>query len=282
MGATSKRERFYILSIFRRRRKEKKERKKEKQSTTPLLLSSKILDYSSPRLTTSKSSSSSFSSSRKSVYRLGCFLAQSARQSKANKTERESESLSLVYFLKEFIIVNETLNLKHRKKEGGKKTKTKKTHTHTHTHTQRKETRRRGRRRRALKSVATEERERERREHGFRLVALPKTIIATATTTTTHHHCAKTQEEKGKTHPREGVSRPSLRGACTRKSYMHRDAVSHAISCASATSDFFRFGSRDGHVKFWKKSEGMNLAKHFRAHVVSDRRDGLFRNAGRD
>ena len=57
-------------------------------------------------------------------------------------------------------------------------------------------------------------------------------------------------------------------GRMYEKSYMHRDAVSHAISCASATSDFFVSGSRDGHVKFWKKrARGIEFAKHFRAHV---------------
>jgi len=45
VGATSKRERFYILSIFRRRRKEKKERKKERKAKVPRS-SSKNLDSS--------------------------------------------------------------------------------------------------------------------------------------------------------------------------------------------------------------------------------------------
>ncbi len=57
-------------------------------------------------------------------------------------------------------------------------------------------------------------------------------------------------------------------GRMYEKSYMHRDAVSHVISCSSATSDFFVSGSRDGHVKFWKKrARGIEFAKHFRAHV---------------
>ena len=52
------------------------------------------------------------------------------------------------------------------------------------------------------------------------------------------------------------------------KSYMHRDAVSHVLSCSTATSDFFVSASRDGHVKFWKKrARGVEFAKHFRAHV---------------
>jgi hypothetical protein len=88
VGATSKRERFYILSIFRRRRKEKKERKKEKQKYHPAPPPQKILDYSSPRLNDVEVLVLVLLVVAQSVYRLGCLLAQSARQSKANKTER--------------------------------------------------------------------------------------------------------------------------------------------------------------------------------------------------
>ena len=50
------------------------------------------------------------------------------------------------------------------------------------------------------------------------------------------------------------------------KSYMHRDTVTH-VAVAPET-DFFVTGSVDGHLKFWKKrAEGVEFAKHFRAHL---------------
>ena len=50
------------------------------------------------------------------------------------------------------------------------------------------------------------------------------------------------------------------------RSYMHRDAVTH-VAVAPET-DFFVTGSVDGHLKFWKKkAEGVEFAKHFRAHL---------------
>jgi len=50
------------------------------------------------------------------------------------------------------------------------------------------------------------------------------------------------------------------------RSYMHRDAVTH-VAVAPET-DFFVTGSADGHLKFWKKrAEGVEFAKHFRAHL---------------
>jgi len=49
------------------------------------------------------------------------------------------------------------------------------------------------------------------------------------------------------------------------KSYMHRDNVTHT---AISRKDFVITGSKDGHVKFWKKKpEGVEFVKHFRAHV---------------
>ena len=50
------------------------------------------------------------------------------------------------------------------------------------------------------------------------------------------------------------------------RSYMHRDTVTH-VAVAPET-DFFVTGSVDGHLKFWKKkAEGVEFAKHFRAHL---------------
>ncbi|CAI5487257.1 unnamed protein product, partial [Closterium sp. Naga37s-1] len=49
------------------------------------------------------------------------------------------------------------------------------------------------------------------------------------------------------------------------KSYMHRDWVTLV---AVSDADFFITGSRDGHLKFWKKKAvGVEFAKHFRAHL---------------
>lgn len=49
------------------------------------------------------------------------------------------------------------------------------------------------------------------------------------------------------------------------KSYMHRDWVTHI---AATETDFFISGSRDGHLKFWKKKPiGIEFVKHFRAHM---------------
>ncbi|GJP80886.1 hypothetical protein CLOP_g11085 [Closterium sp. NIES-67] len=49
------------------------------------------------------------------------------------------------------------------------------------------------------------------------------------------------------------------------KSYMHRDWVTHV---AVSDADFIITGSRDGHLKFWKKKAvGVEFAKHFRAHL---------------
>jgi hypothetical protein len=49
------------------------------------------------------------------------------------------------------------------------------------------------------------------------------------------------------------------------KSYMHRDVVTQ-VAVAQAT-DFIITGSRDGHLKFWrKKPVGIVFVKHFRAH----------------
>ena len=116
VGATSKRERFYILSIFRRRRKEKKERKKEKQKYHPAP-PQKISTILQSVSTTSKSSSSSSSSSRKvlgflcrrqktslggTVFLSSFWVSSRTKRTltKHANTERESESLSLAYFLK--------------------------------------------------------------------------------------------------------------------------------------------------------------------------------------
>ena len=50
------------------------------------------------------------------------------------------------------------------------------------------------------------------------------------------------------------------------RSYMHRDVVTH-VAVAPA-NDFFLTGSVDGHLKFWKKkAEGVEFAKHYRAHL---------------
>ena len=50
------------------------------------------------------------------------------------------------------------------------------------------------------------------------------------------------------------------------RSYMHRDTITH-VAVAPET-DFFITGSVDGHLKFWKKkAEGVEFAKHFRAHL---------------
>ncbi|GBG87427.1 hypothetical protein CBR_g45485 [Chara braunii] len=52
---------------------------------------------------------------------------------------------------------------------------------------------------------------------------------------------------------------------------MHRDVVSHV---AASGMDFFITGSRDGHLKFWKKKAvGIEFVKHFRSHLGSI--DGL-------
>ncbi len=49
------------------------------------------------------------------------------------------------------------------------------------------------------------------------------------------------------------------------RSYMHRDNVTHT---AISKKDFIITGSRDGHVKFWKKKpQGIEFVKHFRAHL---------------
>ena len=50
------------------------------------------------------------------------------------------------------------------------------------------------------------------------------------------------------------------------RSYMHRENLSH-VAVAQAT-EFFITASVDGHIKFWKKKgEGVEFAKHFRAHL---------------
>jgi WD40 repeat protein len=50
------------------------------------------------------------------------------------------------------------------------------------------------------------------------------------------------------------------------KSYMHRDVVTHCVF--SPKTDFLMTGSRDGHVKFWKKMpEGVEFVKHYHAHL---------------
>ena len=50
------------------------------------------------------------------------------------------------------------------------------------------------------------------------------------------------------------------------RSYMHRDVVTHVETAQE--QDFVITGSADGHLKFWKKKgEGIEFAKHFRAHV---------------
>ena len=50
------------------------------------------------------------------------------------------------------------------------------------------------------------------------------------------------------------------------RSYMHRDVVTHVLTAQE--QDFVITGSADGHLKFWKKKgEGIEFAKHFRAHM---------------
>ena len=50
------------------------------------------------------------------------------------------------------------------------------------------------------------------------------------------------------------------------RSYMHRDTVTDVAAARSA--EFFISASHDGHLKFWKKRpEGVEFAKHFRAHL---------------
>ena len=50
------------------------------------------------------------------------------------------------------------------------------------------------------------------------------------------------------------------------RSYMHRDQITQ-VAVAQAT-DFIITGSKDGHLKFWKKrAEGIEFVKHFRAHL---------------
>jgi peptidylprolyl isomerase domain and WD repeat-containing protein 1 len=50
------------------------------------------------------------------------------------------------------------------------------------------------------------------------------------------------------------------------KSYMHRDIVTQAAVAADV--HFIITGSADGHIKFWKKrAQGVEFAKHFRAHL---------------
>ncbi len=50
------------------------------------------------------------------------------------------------------------------------------------------------------------------------------------------------------------------------RSYMHRDVVTHVLTAQE--QDFIITGSADGHLKFWKKKgEGIEFAKHFRAHM---------------
>lgn len=50
------------------------------------------------------------------------------------------------------------------------------------------------------------------------------------------------------------------------RSYMHRDTITHV---AVSKTDFLITASQDGHVKFWKKNEGVGIefAKHFRSHL---------------
>ena len=50
------------------------------------------------------------------------------------------------------------------------------------------------------------------------------------------------------------------------RSYMHRDTVTHAV--VASQTEFLITASADGHIKFWKKrAQGVEFAKHFRAHV---------------
>lgn len=49
-------------------------------------------------------------------------------------------------------------------------------------------------------------------------------------------------------------------------SFMHRDIVTHIA--VSKSTEFVITGSRDGHVKFWKKMpENIEFVKHFQAHL---------------
>ena len=70
---------------------------------------------------------------------------------------------------------------------------------------------------------------------------------------------------------RPGASRDALHSLpCSEmyeKSYLHRDHVTHIIV---TSSDFVITGSKDGHVKFWKKSAqaGIEFVKTFRAHLA--------------
>lgn len=49
-------------------------------------------------------------------------------------------------------------------------------------------------------------------------------------------------------------------------SYMHRDQVTHI--CVSKECEFVITGSRDGHVKFWKKMpKSIEFVKHYHAHL---------------
>ena len=92
-------------------------------------------------------------------------------------------------------------------------------------------------------------------------------IIATATTTTTHHHWYKNARRKRHSSTRRRISTVSFSGRMYEKSHMHRDAVSHAISCASATSDFFVSG-RGWPRSFGKRARG-STREHFR-HTSGD------------
>ena len=62
------------------------------------------------------------------------------------------------------------------------------------------------------------------------------------------------------------------------RSYMHRENVTHI--CVTST-EFIITGSRDGHIKFWKKiSTGIEFVKHYIAHLnainsISSSVDGL-------
>ena len=50
------------------------------------------------------------------------------------------------------------------------------------------------------------------------------------------------------------------------RSYMHRETVTH--SAMAMQTEFLVTASADGHIKFWKKrAQGVEFAKHFRAHV---------------
>jgi len=49
------------------------------------------------------------------------------------------------------------------------------------------------------------------------------------------------------------------------KSYMHRDLITHILV---TKTDFVVSGSCDGHIKFWKKTEGhIEFVKHYRSHL---------------